>query len=106
MADFGIKRDGGQALVSLGTKLTAVEVPALQSMLKEELAAGVTLIIFDLAQTTTLDSTGIGLLVAANNSLAPMSGSVRMSNVCNDILKLLQSMRLVDRLHARAPGKD
>ncbi len=106
MADFGIKRDGCEALVALGAKLTAVEVPSLQNLLREELAAGVTIIVFNLADTATLDSTGIGLLVAANNSLGPMAGSIRMTNVCVDIMKLLQSMRLVDRLHASAPGKD
>ncbi len=106
MTDTGITRDGKNALVALGVKLTAIEVPSLQASLKQELAAGVTLIVFDLAKTTTLDSTGIGLLVAANNSLATVQGKVRMVNVCADILKLLQSMRLVDRLQASSAGKE
>lgn len=100
MTDFEISRDGGQARVTLREKLTAAEIPALQPALKQEIAAGVCRIIFDLARTTSLDSTGIGLLIAANNSLQAVQGEIRLVNVSSDILKLLQSMRLADRLHA------
>ena len=106
MAFFKIVRKGGKVLVTLQTKLTAKEVPKLQPALKKEIADGGREIVFDLASTTTLDSTGIGLLIAANNSLAPLQGAIRLINVSSDILKLLQSMRLVDRLHATAAGKE
>jgi anti-anti-sigma factor len=100
MTDFEISRDGGQARVTLREKLTAAEIPALQPALKQEIGAGVCQIVFDLARTASLDSTGIGLLIAANNSLLAVKGAIRLVNVSPEILKLLQSMRLVDRLHA------
>jgi anti-anti-sigma factor len=104
MMGFEMTRDGAQARVTLRANLTATEVPELQPALKEEIAAGVCDFVFDLSQTVSLDSTGIGLLIAANNSLAPMQGAIRLVNVSPDIMKLLQSMRLVDRLHATATG--
>ncbi len=100
--NFEVVRDGGQVRAALGSKLTAVEVPGLQAALKQEIAAGVRQIIFDLADTASLDSVGIGLLIAANNSMAALQGAVRLFNVSPDIMKLLQTMRLVDRLHAMA----
>jgi anti-anti-sigma factor len=106
MTGFEITRDGAQAQVTLQAKLTAMEVPLLQPALKHELAAGVREIVFDLSETVSLDSTGIGLLIAANNSLAPMQGAIRLINVSPDILKLLQSMRLVGRLQATAAGQE
>lgn len=106
MTDFEIIRDGKQARVKLQQKLTAVETPALQPALKQEIVAGIHEFVFDLSGMVTLDSTGIGLLIAVNNSLAAVQGTMRLINVSPDILKLLQTMRLVDRLHATAVEKE
>jgi anti-anti-sigma factor len=106
MKGFEITRDGGQARVTMGARLTAAEVTELQPALKQEIVAGVREIVFDLAETASLDSTGIGLLIAANNSLTPMQGAIRLINLSPDLVKLLQSMRLVDRLHATAAGQE
>jgi len=100
MAEFEISRDGAQTRITLGEKLTAAQVPALQAGLKKEMDEGVSSIVFDFAKTVTLDSSGIGLLIAASNSLATVQGSIRLVDVSTNILRLLQSMRLVDRLHA------
>ena len=49
-----------------------------------------------------LDSSGIGLLIAAHNSLARKEGRVRVVNASADVFRLLQSMRLVGRLNVQA----
>jgi serine/threonine-protein kinase RsbW len=106
MTDFEIIRDDRQARVMLRQKLTVVEAQALQPALKQEIAAGVRKFVFDLSGTVSLDSTGIGLLIAVNNSLTAVQGTMGLINVSPDILKLLQSMRLVDRLHATVADKE
>jgi anti-anti-sigma factor len=106
MVDVEMIRDGGQVRVLLHKKLTAAEVPELQPALKQEIAAGAREMIFDMADTVSLDSTGIGLLIAASNSLAAVQGAIRMVHVSPNILKLLRSMRLVDRLHAQESGEE
>jgi len=83
-----------------------VDVPGLQAGLKNEIASGVREIVFDFASVEMLDSSGIGLLVATNNSLAAVQGTIRLERVSVDLMKLLRSMRLVDRLHATAAAKD
>lgn len=100
-----ILREGPRAQVALSAKLTATEVPDLQAALKGEIAAGATEVVIDMAATTLIDSTGIGLLIAISNSLVPVQGKVQVLNVLPDIFSLLRSMRLVDRLHVTATGK-
>ena len=56
-------------------------VPDLQAGLKEMLNKGARELVFDLASTAMLDSSGMGLLIAAANSLAPHGGKVRVTNV-------------------------
>jgi anti-sigma B factor antagonist len=102
MSDFEIAREGTQARVTVGGKLTAVEAPALQEALRQELGAGVREVVLDLGATRSLDSTGIGLLVAIANSLAAVGGTVRLLEVGPEIMKLLRAMRLAARLNAAA----
>jgi serine/threonine-protein kinase RsbW len=99
MAAYVIEQNDRQGSVKLTGDLTAVLVPDLQAGLKEMVNKGARELIFDLGSTTMLDSSGMGLLIAAANSVAPNGGSVRVTNVCPDIFRLLQSMRLTTRLN-------
>ena len=83
----------------LGGDLTASNVPELRTGLKTELDQGADEVIFDFGKTVMLDSSGIGLLVATHNSLAPKQGKLQVVSVSDDILRLLHSMRLVNRLN-------
>jgi anti-sigma B factor antagonist len=99
MAAYVIERKDQQGSVKLMGELTAVLVPELQASLKETLNSGARELVFDLASTTMLDSSGMGLLIAAANSLARSGGKVRVINVSPDIFRLLQNMRLTGRLN-------
>ena len=99
MPDYVVDQKDKQGLVTLTGNLTATLVPALQTTLQGVLEGGVDELVFDLAKTTMLDSSGMGLLIAAANSLSRRSGRIRVINVSPDILHLLQSMRLVSRLN-------
>ena len=99
MSDFQVAQTDRQGVVTLEGSLTAGLVPALQAAVKDTLAKGVDYLVFDLAKTAMLDSSGMGLLIAAGNSMARLHGGIRVINASPDILQLLQSMRLADRLH-------
>jgi anti-anti-sigma factor len=88
-----------QGSVRLTGDLTAVLVPEIQASLKEMMGNGARDMVFDLTDTAMLDSSGMGLLIAAANSLGPLGGKVRVTNVCPDIFRLLKSMRLTARLN-------
>ena len=90
-------RDGARLRVTPRARLT--EVPELQATLKREIADGVRDLVFDLKHTGRIDSTGIGLLIAARNSLAAVQGGLRLVNAGDGMYKLLCGLRLVDLLH-------
>jgi len=94
-----IERSGAKVTITIPGDFTAPGVPELQAALKKELEQGARELTFDLAATSVLDSSGIGLMVAACNSLARVQGMIRVVNVSQDIQQLLQSMRLVRRLN-------
>jgi serine/threonine-protein kinase RsbW len=99
MAAYVCEQKDGLGSVRLTGDLTAVLVPELQAGLKKLLESGASDLVFDLSSTAMLDSSGMGLLIAAANSVAGSGGKVRVTNVSPDIFRLLQSMRLVARLN-------
>lgn len=91
--------------VTCGTYLTAEEVQDMQGHLLDALTDQITTVVFDLQETTSLDSSGIGLLIACHNSMQPEGGSVRVTNVSENIHNLLQLMRVTKRINvSRAEG--
>ena len=99
MAAYVIEQNDDQALVKMMGDLTAVLVPELQASLKVMLGSGAHALEFDLKNTAMLDSSGMGLLIAAANSAAHGGCRMRVTNVNPDIFRLLQSMRLTTRLN-------
>jgi anti-sigma B factor antagonist len=98
MTETQVKHTGAQATIILGKKLTASEVPNLKSEMKRLINEGVTLMSLDCTSLVTMDSTGIGCLVAAYNSLDKVDGKLLMTQVSSDIHDLLCSMRLDRRI--------
>ncbi len=62
----------------------------LLSLVKE----GIEDLTLDLNQVKMVDSVGLGVLIAAHNSLRGIGGKLRVKNVSNDIYRLFKTMRL------------
>lgn len=105
MAAHALKREGEDLLISLDGDLTAAAVPQLQADLKSRVHEGARKLVFDLSSAAMLDSSGIGLLIAAANSVMRSGGEVRVINVSPEIFRLLQNMRLASRLNVSARGE-
>ena len=104
---FVVELQDRQCQVTLTGDMTAATVPDLQPALRSVLDQGASELVFDLPNAVMLDSSGIGLLIAAANTLARRGGRIRVTNVSADIFRLLQMMRLVDRLNATGrPGQE
>ena len=80
--------------------LTVATAPAVQRQLRDALASHGPDLVVDLAQVQNIDSTGIGLLIAASNSVIALQGQLRLINVPPDLFNLFKTMHLVDRFHA------
>jgi anti-anti-sigma factor len=83
-----------RSVVRIDGDLTAVNVHDLRANLRNMIEDGVTELVIDLENTTMLDSAGVGLIVAAHNSLSRVGGTLQVIQVSPEILELLQSMRL------------
>jgi anti-anti-sigma factor len=94
MTETQVIHTGAQATIILGEKLVASGVPVLKSDMKELIGEGVKWMVLDCSQLILMDSTGIGCLVAAHNSLSKLNGSLSLIQVSPDIYDLLCSMRL------------
>jgi anti-sigma B factor antagonist len=98
MTELQVKQTGTQATIILTEKLIASEVQNLKSALRRLIDAGVLSLTLDCTQLAIMDSTGIGCLVAAYNSLDKVDGKLYMVQVSSDMYDLLCSMRLDRRI--------
>jgi anti-anti-sigma factor len=74
----------------LGVAVTQILRPQIQAAL----ASGATTLTVDLANSDMIDSSGIGLLIAAHNSLQRAGGSLHVVGVSPEINSLFASLRL------------
>ena len=82
------------ATVALEGALTVALAQDLRPQLQKALAEGVASVVFDLARSDVVDSSGIGLLIATHNSLKAKGGRLRVVNVSPEIMSLFKAMRL------------
>jgi len=99
MSSYRMERTDEGCRLTVNGGLTAIVVPELQQALKLEVEKGTQQVTFDLSQTSMVDSSGIGLLIATSNSLSQKNGKLAVVNTAPEILRLLRSMRLVSRLN-------
>lgn len=94
MADFEIRRDGDCATVLPGGDVVASTVAELRPAMRDLLRSGVCEMVFDLGHTEMMDSTGIGLLLSAYNSLSSRGGKFSVRGASAELLELLLSLRV------------
>ena len=98
MDGYEVESSGARASVVMEGDLKASLVPAMHKALKQKVKEGVSEIVFDFSKTAALDPSGIGLLIAASNSMELKGGKMAIVNASTGILGLLKTMRLVKRL--------
>lgn len=89
-----VKIEGHSATVAPKHDIVSTMVDDFKRELKELVEKGVTDITLDFSSVEMMDSIGMGLLIAAYNSLNKRNGTLRLVNVTSDILGLLRTMRL------------
>jgi anti-anti-sigma factor len=85
--DKAVIRTGGQNVV-------AASVPDLRSKMRGAVEEGVRELVVDLLGVQMVDSTGIGLLISAHNSLRKVGGKLAVVHASKDILDLFRTMRI------------
>lgn len=77
-----------------GDSIVAASIPELRSRLRAVVNEGVRELIVDLTDVQMVDSSGIGLLISAHNSLRKVGGRLAIIHASTDILELFQTMRM------------
>ena len=77
-----------------GGDIVAASVQELRSTMRGVVEEGIRELVVDLAEIHMVDSSGIGLLISAYNSLRKTGGSLVVIHASAEILELLQTMRM------------
>ena len=92
---IAVTRNDNQAVVRpTGDTIVARTLPELRSQLRGLLQDGVKDLVVDLAEVRMVDSSGIGLLISAHNSLRKKGGKLALIHASPDLLDLFQTMRM------------
>jgi anti-sigma B factor antagonist len=90
-----ISRDANRAVIRPpGDTIVAATIPELRQRMRTIVEEGVRDLVIDLDGIRMVDSTGIGLLIAAYNSLRKVGGSLALINASTDLLELFRFMRM------------
>ncbi len=88
------REDNKAVLRPSGDNIVAASVPELRSRMRGIVEEGVRDLVVDLAGVNMVDSSGIGLLISAYNSLRKVGGQMAVIHVSADLLELFRSMRM------------
>ena len=93
MTNINIFQDGEKTVLQLQQNLVASFVPEVKQELKKVVDKG-EVVVVDMKNVSMVDSTGIGLLMAAHNSLRETDKVLEIRNASHEIVKLFKTMRL------------
>jgi anti-anti-sigma factor len=86
--------EGPNAVIQPDADLVSLFLPALRSKMREMVDSGVRHLTVDLTKVQMVDSSGLGLLMAAHNSLKKAGGELEVVHASEDILHLFRTMRM------------
>lgn len=90
---------GDVVVVSVAGELDMATAPQLQDQITDLLDKGRSRLVFDLANVSFCDSTGLSVFVRAKNSCDEAGGVVRLAAPQRGVLRILEVSGLVEVLH-------
>ena len=92
--DFEIRRQDSAVVMIPAGDIVASSTPPLRGAMRDLVRSGVGDLTIDLERTEMIDSTGLGLLISAFNSLQASGGRFQVINASEEILDLFRTMRM------------
>ena len=90
-----VTREDTKAVVRpSGDTIVAATLPELRSKMRGIVEEGVKDLTVDLADVRMVDSSGIGLLISAYNSLRKVGGQFALIHVSPELMDLFKTMRM------------
>jgi anti-anti-sigma factor len=94
--------DAGVAVIQPSGDIVAASVPELRSRMRNAIAGGAHRLTIDLTNVEMIDSVGLGMLIAAHNSLTRVGGELSVINASQELVDLFVAMRI--HQHFRVSG--
>jgi anti-anti-sigma factor len=90
-----VTREDNKAVIRpAADSIVAASVPNLRLQVRGIIAEGVRDLVVDLSDVRMVDSSGIGLLISAHNSLRKLDGKLSVIHASAEILELFRTMRM------------
>lgn len=100
----GPEGDGGTLVLALAGELSLAEAPRLEQRLDDALETNPSTVVVDLAAVEFIDSTGLSVLVRAQQQASERSITLGVVNPSQQALRLLSLTGLQERLTLPDPG--
>jgi len=94
------------AVVYPAGNVVAALVPELRAALRGALNEGVREMTLDFSRVEMVDSTGLGLLISAHNSMSKAGGKLAVIHASKEILELFRSMRIHQHFSVSQAGPE
>jgi anti-anti-sigma factor len=94
MSDTLTNRENEKATVRFGGDVVAASLDEYRGLMRNLIGDGVRDMVLDFENVRMLDSRGIGLLISAHNSLKAAGGKISLTHASEEIVHLLQTMRV------------
>ena len=91
---FEHSKEEGRDLVKINENIVASNANSLKDALAGIVQDGAEQLTIDMAEVRSIDSMGLGVLIAAHNSLQKKGNRLQVINANDDIRKLFQAMRI------------
>jgi anti-anti-sigma factor len=97
MQNLAITQEGDIATIVPAGDIVAATTPPLRAAMRDLVRQGIREMVIDLTNTTMIDSAGLGLIMAAHNSLKG-KGEIKVVQASADLLNLFHAMRIHQHL--------
>jgi anti-sigma B factor antagonist len=94
--DITTVEDMDPVIVSLAGELDIASAPHLEDRIRSLIDGGRTRLVIELAELIFCDSTGIGILVRANNDCVAQGGHLRLAAPSRHVARVLAVVGLLD----------
>ena len=91
---FEVQREGDRVVVATRGDVVASGASELRPALCDLVRSGVRNLVIDLSATTMVDSSGLGLLLSAFNSVRAVGGAFSVVNASPELLDLFRTLRI------------
>lgn len=106
MSDTKVTRVDNQVLIQPAGDVVAATAPQLRATMRSVVAEGVRDMTLDFSNVQMVDSTGLGLLISAHNSMRKVGGRIAVVNAAGEIVDLFKSMRIHQHFSVAVPASE